>query len=441
MTPQRRSYWKTLAVITLGWLTGAAAVIWLALAGHAAAPSPAGYWLRWLGMSLLALVVLVPATMVLFGGLLAVHRDRLEERGVPYATSVRREWVPGPLAGWIVNLVRKLWSPWRSPGALDLRAGDLVEVKSAREIATTLDRDGALDGLPFMPEMASFCGRRLRVFRRIDKLNDWVNKSGRRRVRRTVLLEGPRCTGSAHGGCQANCHIRWNEAWLRRVPSTVPLDTPAQPSERQPDFDRFATRMQEDGAVRYVCQATELAAGTSPLEESIPRQFLRELLTGNVRLGPFLVGTSLGLFNWVQLQRRGIGAPSYHPQHLSKTPHEVLNLRAGELVRVKNKQAIEQTLNAQSRNRGLWFDADMLRFCGGEYRVLARIEHLIVEKTGTLITVTNPCAILEAVTATGEYAVFNPENESIFWREIWLERVGGPPRVSDAHGDSTHSPG
>ncbi|HVW84082.1 MAG TPA: hypothetical protein VHB50_05360, partial [Bryobacteraceae bacterium] len=49
-------------------------------------------------------------------------------------------------------------SPWRN--------GEWVEVKSAPEIARTLDADGALDGLPFMPEMLGHCGRRYRVIRR-----------------------------------------------------------------------------------------------------------------------------------------------------------------------------------------------------------------------------------------------------------------------------------
>ena len=34
-----------------------------------------------------------------------------------------------------------------------LRAGDSVEVRTPQEIAGTLDANGTLDGLPFMPEM------------------------------------------------------------------------------------------------------------------------------------------------------------------------------------------------------------------------------------------------------------------------------------------------
>ena len=40
-----------------------------------------------------------------------------------------------------------------------LRVGDWVEVRSKDEILQTLDRDGRLDGMPFMPEMFAFCGQ------------------------------------------------------------------------------------------------------------------------------------------------------------------------------------------------------------------------------------------------------------------------------------------
>ena len=36
---------------------------------------------------------------------------------------------------------------------LNLRVGELVEVRSEDEILATLDVDGELEGLPFMPEM------------------------------------------------------------------------------------------------------------------------------------------------------------------------------------------------------------------------------------------------------------------------------------------------
>src|SRR5205085_4338150 len=50
-----------------------------------------------------------------------------------------------------------------------LKSGDLVEVRSAGEILATLDDTGALEALPFMPEMLPYLGRRFVVDKRADK--------------------------------------------------------------------------------------------------------------------------------------------------------------------------------------------------------------------------------------------------------------------------------
>jgi hypothetical protein len=41
-----------------------------------------------------------------------------------------------------------------------------------------------------------------------------------------------------------------------------------------------------------------------------------------------------------------------------------------------------------------------------------------------MIQLGNPCIVLDGVSSTGEYLAFCPQNDLIFWREIWLERVG-----------------
>ena len=102
---------------------------------------------------------------------------------------------------------------------LDLRAGELVEVKSVPEILATLDERGRLEALPFMPEMLKFAGTRMRVRARAFKGCDQIDHSGMHRMERAVHLEGARCDGQAHGGCQAGCLIYWKEGWLRRPSS------------------------------------------------------------------------------------------------------------------------------------------------------------------------------------------------------------------------------
>lgn len=384
-------------------------------------------------LTLIALSLPFISAVVVFGfaaagGLVALRRDAFESAGRPYADPSPRE-SPILSRAWRIAL-----SPWRSITsrrtgilAAHLRPGDCVRIRSLPEILATLDERGTLNGVPFIPEMAVFCGKRARVFRRVDKLNDWIHATGLKRMRRLVLLHGIRCDGSSHGGCQANCHLRWSEDWLTL--SGPPLrnspDGECRSSEtRGLEMTRLPRKRTDDSGVeRYVCQATELTAGGRSVAWADPRHYLRDLVVGNIRLKLFLLGISLSSFNWIQRLRGGTVSPYYAVGHSSASPTESLGLAAGDLVRVKSKAQIERTLNNRSRNRGLWFDGEMLRFCGGSYRVKARVERLIVERTGELKSLSSPCIILEGVTASGELHGFNPENEHVFWREIWLERV------------------
>ena len=76
---------------------------------------------------------------------------------------------------------------WRYPFSRSrgFRRGDVVEIRSAKEIAATLDASGCLDGLAFMPEMAVHCGRRYRVQSRASKT--CVEGLGLRRMSGTVF--------------------------------------------------------------------------------------------------------------------------------------------------------------------------------------------------------------------------------------------------------------
>src|SRR5215470_14619212 len=126
-----------------------------------------------------------------------------------------------------------------------LRRGDLVEVRSASEILATLDDQGALGAMPFMPEMISYLGRRFTVSVRADKICDTIGRTMQsRQMTDTVLLDDLRCDGSAHGGCQADCRIYWNEAWLKKV------DTLAAPAAAQDAADVATLRARIEPNVR-----------------------------------------------------------------------------------------------------------------------------------------------------------------------------------------------
>lgn len=329
---------------------------------------------------------------------------------------------------------------------LDLRAGDLVEVRSREEILATLDREARLDALPFMPEMFQYCGKRYRVFKRADKTCDTISSTGTRRLFHTVHLEGLRCDGQAHGGCQALCLLFWKEAWLTPVSSPsdpVPTKTASSPPTPSPPDPLPAGRCTEEAVLaathvrpgpgttseeRFACQATELVRATFPLAWWDVRQYARDVRSRNIRTRDLIRGVALGVFNTIQRRRGGTTCPYIEKGRILKTPSATLNLRPGEAVRVKALHEIEQTLNKRRRNRGLLFGVEMVRFCGNTFRVLARAERIIDEKTGAMLSLSNDCIILEGATCVGDLSVgpnrlFCPRSIYPFWREIWLDRV------------------
>lgn len=110
--------------------------------------------------------------------------------------------------------------------ALDLRAGEWVEVKSREEIASTLDRRGRNRGLEFPIYMLPFPGRKFQVERRVNRII--LESTGEmRELRHTVILAGVTCDGYGRwGGCPRDaCHF-WREIWLRR---TAPPDAGPPP--------------------------------------------------------------------------------------------------------------------------------------------------------------------------------------------------------------------
>ena len=99
---------------------------------------------------------------------------------------------------------------------LDLKPGDFVEVKSEEEILATLDKNRCNRGLLWMAGMNRFCGKRYRVFKRLE-LMLLENTKEYRKVKNTVLLEGVMCDGQAFNGCDRSCFHFWREVWLKRV--------------------------------------------------------------------------------------------------------------------------------------------------------------------------------------------------------------------------------
>ena len=116
------------------------------------------------------------------------------------------------------------------------RKGDVVEVRSVGEVLATLDGSGALEGLPFMPEMLEFCGKTFRIARRAEKTCVDGHPEAFREFKNNnvVLLEELRCSGKAHGGCQRGCMLFWKEQWLRKVAKNEGTATVAEMGKHRP---------------------------------------------------------------------------------------------------------------------------------------------------------------------------------------------------------------
>lgn len=311
------------------------------------------------------------------------------------------------------------------------KAGDWVEVRSVPEILATLDKEGKVDGLPFMPEMLQFAGQRFQVTARADKTCDTISQTGGRRMLNTIHLE-TRCDGSAHGGCQASCLLFWKEEWLKGsgavgVVADENLPSPGRFGLAQLEAATLQSGTATDSEVRYSCQATELLKATTPLRWWDVRQYWRDWRSGNVRLARLVRVLSMAVFNAIQRRRGGAyGFPHIPARTARVTADQKLALREGEMVRVKDVQAIVNTLDDNSKNRGLWFDAEMVPYCGGTYRVQQRVNQIIDEKTGKMLHFKNECIMLEGVVCQSEYSrgrLGCPRRIASYWREAWLERA------------------
>jgi hypothetical protein len=344
---------------------------------------------------------------------------------------------------------------------MTLRAGDWVEVRSKEEILSTLDKAGCLDKLPFMPQMFQYCGQRFRVYKRAHKTCDTINYRGGRGLTGsgTVHLD-LRCDGKAHGGCQAACLLFWKEAWLipcdekqrsaralSRNGSWASAEGKSTSEQCSEDDVWKATHAESDaeGETRYICQATQVLEFTTPIPRGQLGQYVEDYFSGNTN-----IRRMLRAFMYAHLLRFNARFPAFRKAHDrvqalfggdpfprlcgtipegKPTPISTLNLQPGEFVRVKSFSEIRDTIDTKNSNRGMLFDAELVPYCGGTYRVRTRVENFIDERTGKMRRMKTPAVILENVWCQSCYSndrYFCPRSIYSWWREIWLERLPAP---------------
>jgi hypothetical protein len=342
-----------------------------------------------------------------------------------------------------------------------------VEIRGKEEILRTLDKNGRLDELPFMPQMFQYCGQRFRVYKSAYKTCDTVSGDyAGRRLPDGVHLN-IRCDGQAYGGCQAGCLIFWKKAWLKPVDGPVRSLHTLNDEGSQIDCLHWRDHRTErdvwratkyegaGGETKYSCQATELLNYTAPLKWWDARQYVEAYASGNRTLPEICRGLWFLFYyyatlafsdrwgrpaRWLYSQFQAVTGGIPFPRLKGKipvgqpTPRRDLGLQPGDLVRVKPYDEILATLDIGLSNRGLGFDAELVPYCGKVFRVSACVERFVDEKSGQMRRMKTPAVMLEGVTCKALYSgrrIFCPRGIHLWWREIWLDRVS-----NDAHSEA-----
>lgn len=317
------------------------------------------------------------------------------------------------------------------------RVGDEVVVRSLEEILDTLDDEGKLEGMPFMPEMIRYCGRTMRVAASAHKTCD--GQGDVRRMNDAVHLESARCDGSAHDGCQQRCRTFWKCAWIRPVEASAPRTTAAladiQDDPRTRRLHEQTRSVDGEGEVRYSCQFTCVVDASQTLPPWEPRQYVQDVTSGNrgtVEVAVTALRSAVNIYQ--KLSRRllpsklrfkgGAQLPVTNGQ-LRRTPRGTDDLDVGERVRVRSLPEIRSTLDARGRNRGLKFGAEESTWCGATSRVERKVDHIIDETTGKMLDLTSDCIVLEGIACRGKYFRSCPRGGEHYWRAVWLDRLDG----------------
>lgn len=290
-----------------------------------------------------------------------------------------------------------------------------VEVLGAEELLATLDGQGALGGLPFMPEMLKHCGQRFQVSMCAETVCVFPPRMPFRRLSGCVVLEGLRCDGSAHGGCQLGCMFLWKEAWLKRVDG--PFATPPAP---RAGVEPFLPVHPEGRDAEYFCQATELSKATGDGDPFWkPGQYLSFLNKRTFRLKDLVaMFAGMGLRRAGKLCRRWFLPP---PKGVKDLPGP-FGLKPGQWVKIREKREILELTGPDGTAQGLPFTGEMFDFCGRTMKVQRNITLILEEHTGLLRPIVN--------TVTLEHALCDrylgcARGMPFLWREAWLEPIPG----------------
>ena len=262
-----------------------------------------------------------------------------------------------------------------------------------------------------------------------------LRRIGPRRLRRGVRL------------------LYWKDAWLRRsMPRRRTECAGDATDEAARDsllalVDAQRERAADDGEpVRFRCQATQAIEASTAVSAKDPRSYVRALhAPATSAVGHFVrVMARAVVMESGEAARSPVRAAVARCDGESRLAHRRSTCDPGEWVRIKSREEIEATLNDKGKNRGLWFDREMMRLLRpgvpGEpssrpaHRRAHRRDDRVVAATASRSRVRRA----PASTAWGVGSV--PRAIYPYWREGWLERVESEATVGLPTARATREP-
>jgi hypothetical protein len=101
----------------------------------------------------------------------------------------------------------------------------------------------------------------------------------------------------------------------------------------------------------------------------------------------------------------------------------ILKLKAGDFVKVRSREEIQQTLDGKSQFEGVEFMQTMWEYCGQTHRVLKRVER-ILDPYANRLRKCRDMVILEGLFCHGDpaHALECDRTCLYYWKEAWLEK-------------------
>ena len=100
-----------------------------------------------------------------------------------------------------------------------IKAGDMVKVKTKKEIQGMLDERGKYKGCSFIGRMYEYCGNTYKVLKDVNYFYDEA-KQKMCKCRNIILLEEVTCTGKQKlffESCDRSCFYFWHVDWLEKL--------------------------------------------------------------------------------------------------------------------------------------------------------------------------------------------------------------------------------